>query len=200
VTAALTGAVAALTASAAAAPPTPAPVDDDYNFLQLAVLAEGVAIELYSATLESDDWNGNQRRALRALRRTDRRQERLLTAALGTEAPAEGDFEFVIPRRSLSSKARVLALARNLERLSVSVYTAGAQLGQDPGTRLLLAKLLGQDVQHLSMIAMLRGAGPITALPGAIPPERAATRIDRFLTVPTAPEIPADAPTPETTP
>jgi ferritin-like protein len=190
---AMFAAAAALMAAAlpaAAAPPAPAPIDDDFNFLQLGVLAERVSVELYREALESDDWSRAQRAELRTLRRSDARHERQLVEAMGDEAPVEGDFDVVLPRKALRTKGGVLGLARSLERLAVSVYTAAAHDGQDPGTRLLLAKLLAQDVQHLSTLALIRGNSPITALPGAIGPERAAVAIDRFLVVPQAPEIP----------
>jgi Ferritin-like domain len=186
---ALTG---ALTASlpATAAPPTPAPVEDDLHFLQVGALAEQVSIDLYTAALGAESWTRAQRATFRALRRANRRQARELITALGVEAPVEGDFEIVLPGDALRTKGRTLALARSLERLAIRVYTSGAQEAQDPGTRLLLARLLAQDVQHLSTIAVLRGSPPITELPGPIGPERAATAIDRFLTVPESPPIP----------
>jgi hypothetical protein len=193
---ALIVALAVLATPAAAAPP--APVEDDYNFLQLGVLTEGIAVELYTSTLGSDDWTREQRRTLKGLRRADAEQERQLGAALGEEAPQEGDFEIVLPRDVLRSKARVLALARNLERLTAGVYTAGAEQALDPGTRLLLARLLAKDVQHLSAIAVMRGAAPITKLPGPAGPERAGAFLDRFLRLPTAPDVPAEEPTTET--
>jgi rubrerythrin len=184
--------IGALTAAlpATAAPPAPAPVEDDLHFLQMGVLAEQVSVELYTAALGEEGWNRSQRATFRALRRANRRHARELTLALGLEAPVEGDFEIVLPDDALRSKGSTLALARRLERLAIRVYTSGAQEGLDPGTRLLLARLLAQDVQHLSTIAVLRGSEPITELPGPIGPERAAAAIDPFLTVPEAPPIP----------
>jgi rubrerythrin len=184
--------IGALSASlpATAAPPAPAPVEDDLHFLQMGLLAEQVSIELYTAALGADDWSRSQRATFRALRRDNRRHARELTTALGLEAPVEGDFEIVLPDDALRTKGRTLALARTLERLTIRVYTSGAQEGLDPGTRLLLARLLARDVQHLSTIAVLRGSEAMTELPGPIGPERAAAAIDRFLTVPQAPPIP----------
>ena len=159
--------------TAAAAPPAPSPFEDDYNFLFLGVMSERITLELYSSALAQDGWTRAQRHVLRAVRQADYRQERQLTRALGAEAPGSGDFEIAIPQRSLRSKAAVLALARRLERLSVGVYTAGAQ-----------------DAQHLSEIAVLRGESAITPLPSGISSERAGATIDSFLRVPTAPDIP----------
>ncbi len=186
----LAGVLASSSLATAAAPPAPAPFEDDYNFLFLGVMSERITLELYSSALAQDGWTRAQRRILRAVRQADYRQERQLTRALGAEAPGSGEFEVEIPRKSLRSKAAVLALARRLERLSVGVYTAGAQDALDPGTRLVLARSLGRDAQHLSEIAVLRGASAITPLPSGISSERAGATIDSFLRVPAAPDIP----------
>lgn len=186
----LAGLLASSSLATAAAPPAPAPFEDDYNFLFLGVMSERVTLELYSSALAQDGWTGAQRRTLRAVRQADYRQERQLTRALGAEAPGSGEFDVVIPPKSLRSKARVLGLARRLERLSVGIYTAGAQDALDPGTRLVLARSLGRDAQHLSEIAVLRGGSVITPLPSGVSSERAGATIDSFLRVPAAPDIP----------
>ncbi len=186
----LAGVLGFSSSATAQAPPAPAPFEDDYNFLFLGVMSERITLQLYSDALAQEGWTRAQRRTLRTVRQADYRQERQLTRALGADAPGSGEFEVAIPAKSLRSKAAVLALARRLERLSVGIYTAGAQDALDPGTRLVLARLLGRDAQHLSTIAVLRGGSAITPLPAGVSSERAGATIDGFLRVPTAPDIP----------
>lgn len=176
---------------ATAAAPAPTPQEDDFSYLQLGVLAERIKTTLYDEALKGH-WTVDERQALLDLKFSAMRHDGAITAAMGAEAPVDGDFEYVLPAGVLKTKAGVFALARRLERLTVSVYTAGAEGAQDKATRRLLASLLSQDAQHLSLISVTRGGRPVTELPGPVGPERAGAVIDPFLAVPSAPDVPED--------
>jgi hypothetical protein len=164
----------------------PAPQDDDLAFLSFATVAERTCRDFYRAAhkQKSTGLSAGERRHIDRIASAKRAHILLLNAALGAEAPLSGDFETVLPKGAVNTRARILSLAEQLETLLVRVYLNGVGYAEDAGTRLLLGRLLTYDAQQ---IAWLRGAaGTFTpaGLQGPIDLEVAAEQLDAFLSTP----------------
>lgn len=184
--------VAGLTAAgllpgvASAQPQAPAPQDDDLAFLSFATVAERTCRDFYRAAhkRKGTGLSASERRHIDRIASAKRAHILKLNAALGAEAPLSDDFETVLPKGAVMTRARILKLAEQLETLLVRVYLNGVGYAEDAGTRLLLGRLLTYDAQQ---IAWLRGAaGKLTpaGLPGPIDLEVAAGQLDTFLSTP----------------
>ena len=111
-----------------------------------------------------------------------------LDAALGADAPLSGDFETVLPNGAVTTRARILALAEQLETLLVRVYLNGVGYAEDAATRLLLGRLLAYDAQQLAWLRIAAGKVTPAGLPGPIDLEPAAAQLDAFLSTPDFPD------------
>ena len=178
-------------APASAALPPPAPVGDDLSWLQLGYVGELVSTALYAAAAKAPGWTRSERRWIDLLERADRGHLERLRAALGAEAPGDGDFAVELPAAVSRSRRAALQLAGRIEAALTGVYLSGSYQAQDPATRLLLARLAAADAQHQATLRVLRGV-PATSgkLPGPALLEQAATVVDRYVTVPDAPPVP----------
>ena len=166
----------------AATPSTATPVGDDVGFLQFGALAELLCVRLYATAAKHSGFSPRQRDWLLKARVADKQHYGLLAAPLGGDAPRAGDYRLNFPAKTLRSRARLLALCSELEALALGVYVTGAAQATDPGTRGLLAQLVGADTEHVACIRRIEGkAPPIGALPAAIDLEVAGNKIDSFL-------------------
>jgi Ferritin-like domain len=176
---------ALLTAAPAhAAGPPPAPQGDDIGFLQWGATAELVSVAFWDRALEADAFGARVRRWMTAMRTADRQHLTALSTVLADEAPTEQDFEVVLPRRAFGSRAGILALGAEIEESITRAYLAGVTEAIDPATRLLLGKLLVQDVAHLDAVRSLDGSP--SAFAGQRAPlglEQAGEWLDRHLRV-----------------
>jgi hypothetical protein len=173
-------------AAASAQTQAPAPQDDDLAFLSFATVAERTCRDFYRAAhrQKGTGLSASERRHIDRIASAKRAHILKLNAALGAEAPLSGDFETVLPKGAVTTRARILTLAEQLETLLVRVYLNGVGYAEDAGTRLLLGRLLTYDAQQ---IAWLRGAaGKLTpaGLQGPIDLEAAAAQLDAFLSTP----------------
>jgi hypothetical protein len=173
-------------AAANAAPQAPAPQDDDLAYLSFATVGEHACRDFYRAAhkQKGTGLSASERRHIDRIASAKRAHILRINSALGAEAPLSGDFETVLPKGAVNARARILALAEQLETLLVRVYLNGVGYAEDAGTRLLLGRLLTYDAQQ---IAWLRGAaGQFTpaGLPGPIDLEAAAAQLDAFLSTP----------------
>ena len=71
---------------------------------------------------------------------------------MGPDAVGPGDYEVDLPKSSFATRDKALALGAGLEELLVGVYLNGAGYAADPGTRLLIARLLTVDGQLLALL------------------------------------------------
>jgi hypothetical protein len=181
----LTGA-GLLPAAASAAPQVPAPQDDDIAFLSFATVAERTCRDFYRAAhrQKGTGLSAGERRHIDRIAVAKRGHVLKLNAALGTDAPLTGDFETVLPQGAVDARARILALAQQLETLLVGVYLNGVGYAEDAGTRLLLGRLLAYDAQQLAWLRSAAGQFTPAGLPGPIDLEAAADRLDAFLSTP----------------
>ena len=177
-------------ASAGAQLPAPTPVDDDVAFLSFATAAEAASRDFYRAAFKQGGTglSNVQRMHVNKVASAKRAHIEKINAALGADAPASGDFVTVLPKGAVDTKARVLALGETLETLLVRVYLNGIGFAADPGTRLLLGRLLAYDTE---MLAWLRAAAGHSAPAGLLSPidlEPAADELDAFLSTPDFPD------------
>ena len=177
-------------ASAGAQLPAPTPVDDDVAFLSFATAAEAASRDFYRAAFKQGGTglSNVQRMHVNKVASAKRAHIEKINAALGADAPASGDFVTVLPKGAVDTKARVLALGETLETLLVRVYLNGIGFAADPGTRLLLGRLLAYDTE---MLAWLRAAAGHSSPAGLLSPidlEPAADELDAFLSTPDFPD------------
>ncbi len=163
---------------ALAAAPVPTPVGDDVGFVAFGALAERVSEVAYTQALRTPGFTRTERSRLSAASALKRRQEKLLDAPLGGDAPRSDDFRIVIPAKT---KAAVLAAVMKLERALCSVYAYGTSQAQDPATRLLLARLLAGDAQFLSQARVMAGLSPHAGLPAPLDVDTAGNMLDPYL-------------------
>src|SRR5690242_20643483 len=135
-------------AAARAALPAPAPVGDDVAYLQFATIAERVALNYYRRA-------GDRPRA-----RQKAAQVAKLTTALGADAPSHDDFTIALPSKAFATPRTTAALGARIETLLVRALLGALAAVTDGSSRLLLARLLANDAQHL---AALRAAAGLPA-------------------------------------
>jgi Ferritin-like domain len=179
----------AVTAGTAIGAPTPpAPQGDDLGFLAFGAVGERASLTFYRTALKTPGlFNAAERRSLDAARVAKRTHIAKINAVLGEDAVSSGDFAFELPKSSFTTRARAVELGTSLEELLVGVYLNGAGYAADPGTRLLVARLLTVDGQLLATLRMMAGGAPAPGLPNPMSTEQAGDALDKLLTVPGSP-------------
>jgi hypothetical protein len=174
-----------LAAPAAAALPVPAPQGDDVGYLSFGAVAELTSLAWYRRALGVHGFSSSERRRLRAAATAKRAHVIRLNTALGVDAIAPGDFAASFPASSLASRDKAIGLGRELENLLVGAYLNGAAFARDPGTRLLIGRLLAYDAEQLAWIRGLTGRLPGAGLPNPATLEQAGATLDGLVTTPT---------------
>jgi hypothetical protein len=175
-------------AAALAAPQPPAPQGDDLGFLAFGAVAEGASRVFYRMALATRGlFDAGERRRLAQARTTKREHIIRLSAAMGPDAVGPGDFEVELPKRSFATRGKALALGASLEQLLVGVYLDGAGYAADPGTRLLIARLLTVDGQLLGSLHAMAGKPVGQGLPNPMSTDDAGAALDKLITVPGSP-------------
>jgi hypothetical protein len=174
--------------AAVGAPPPPAPQGDDLGFLAFGAVAERASLTFYRTALKTRGlFDAAERRTLDDARKTKRTNLSKINAVLGEDAVGSKDFAFDLPKSAFSTRAKAVELGASLEELLVGVYLDGAGYAADPGTRLLVSRMLTVDGQLLAALRMMAG-GPATAgLPNPLGTEQAGAALDKLLTVPGSP-------------
>lgn len=186
---ALAGLVGGSSVAAAAQQPTPAPVPtpqgDDIGYVQWGVTAEMLSVAFWQRALDDGDFSKRAQRRLRTSRDNDADHLKRLLAVLGEDAPADGDFEVVLPDKAFKTRASILAFGKQIEQHVTAVYLDGIARTTDQETRLLLGRLLVADNGHLALLRSL-GGEPVADL-GLRNPMRVETAgawIDDYLRTP----------------
>jgi len=179
-----------LASTAGAQVPAPAPQDDDLAFLSFATVAERASRDLYRAAhrQKATGLTARERRHIARVATAKRAHVQRIDAVLGADAPASGDFVTVLPAGAVTTRARILALAEQLETLLVRVYLNGTGYAEDPPTRVLLGRLLAYDAEALAWLRIAAGKATPAGLPGPIDLEPAAAQLDAFLSTPDFPD------------
>jgi ferritin-like protein len=173
---------------ALAAPQPPAPQGDDLGFLAFGAVAEGAARAFYHRALATPGlFDAAERRRLAEAGKAKREHVIRLAAAMGPDAVAGGDFETDLPKSSFASRAEALDLGERLEGLLVGVYLNGTGYAADPGTRLLIGRLLTSDAQLLGSLRAMSGKAVGAGLPSPLTTEQAGDALDQLITVPGSP-------------
>lgn len=173
---------------AAAAPQPPAPQGDDLGFLAFGAVAEGAARAFYHHALATPNlFDASERRRLTQAGKAKREHVIRLAAAMGPDAVGGGDFATDLPKSSFATRAKALELGESLEELLVGVYLNGAGYAADPGTRLLVARLLTVDGQLLGSLRTMAGKPVGAGLPNPMSTEQAGVALDKLITVPGSP-------------
>lgn len=173
---------------AAAAPQPPAPQGDDLGFLAFGAVAEGAARAFYHQALATPKlFDASERRRLTQAGKAKREHVIRLAAATGPDAVGGGDFATDLPKSSFATRAKALELGESLEELLVGVYLNGAGYAADPGTRLLVARLLTVDGQLLGSLRAMAGKPVGAGLPNPMSTEQAGAALDKLITVPGSP-------------
>jgi len=174
--------------SAHAAGPPVAPQGDDVGYLQFAAVAERVNLDYLRAT-RSVQWLKPAERALIGRAITAKRRTTMqLEFALGADAPQAGDYVTVFPKNALRTRHAGLERGVGLQRLIVQTLVGGAPFVADPGTRLLLTRVVSADTAQLSMLHRLAGDATVGGLPTSVDLETAGQLLDRYLSQPAAPQ------------
>jgi hypothetical protein len=173
---------------ALAAPQPPAPQGDDLGFLAFGAVAEGATRAFYHKALATPRlFDASERRRLTQAGKAKREHVIRLAAAMGPDAVGGGDFETDLPKSSFASRAKALHLGERLEELLVGVYLNGAGYAADPGTRLLIGRLLTSDAQLLGSLRAMSGKAIVAGLPSPMTTEQAGDALDKLITVPGSP-------------
>jgi hypothetical protein len=177
-----------LVGGAAAAPAPATPQGDDVGFLTFGVVAERTALAFYRKTLTTPKlFDAAERRRLKQARTAKREHVMRINAALGAEAVGAADYQVDFPKGAFASRDGALALGERLEGLLVGVYINGAGYAADPGTRLLIARMLTVDGQILGTLRAMAGRPAAGGLPPALTTEQAGDALDKLITVPGSP-------------
>lgn len=190
------GAIAAAAAAglvpaiAGAQLPAATPLGDDVAFLAFATAAEAASRDFYRAAFKQagTGLSAIERRHIERVASAKRAHIHKIDASLGADAPASGDFVTVLAKGAVDTKARVLALGATLETLLVRVYLNGVGFAADPGTRLLLGRLLAYDAEQLAWLRTAAGHAAPAGLLSPIDLEPAADALDAFLSTPDFPD------------
>jgi hypothetical protein len=173
--------------AALAAPQPPAPQGDDLGFLAFGTVAEGASRAFYRHALATPKlFDASERRGLAQARRAKREHVIRLAAAMGPDAVGSGDFEVDLPPSSFATRAKALELGESLEELLVGVYLNGAGYAADPGTRLLIGRLLTVDAQLYGALRAMAGRA-VGGLPNPMSTEQAGDALDKLISVPGSP-------------
>jgi hypothetical protein len=179
---------AGLAATALAAPTPPAPQGDDLGFLAFGAVAERASLTFYRTALKTPGlFTAAERRTLDAARTTKRTHINKINAVLGEDAVGASDFAFELPKSAFATRAKAVALGASLEELLVGVYLDGAAYAADPGTRLLVGRLLTVDGQLLAALRTMAGSPAVTGMPNPLGTDQAGDALDKLLTVPGSP-------------
>ena len=135
----------------------------------LPSVAERVALTYYTAI------------GAKALARQKAVHVAKLTAALGDDAPSDDDFTVQLPAKPGPK------LGVRIETLLVRTHVAALASTTDGSTRLLLARLLAVDAQHLTFARAAAGLPPATGLPVPLDLEAAGEELDALLKAPNYP-------------
>ena len=179
------GGMALIAAPAAAVGATPAPVDDDVAYLQIASVAKLVSIALFERALSTNNLlRGDERPLVRAIRRDEVAHRAAIDAVLAADAPTAADYFVLIPAWAFKDAHGVAQFGLQIEEITGGAVLGGAPVIVDSATRALLSRVNAADSQHLAQLRALRGVRPTGGkLPGVMPLERAARRLDAYLTV-----------------
>ena len=182
------GAMAGGAGVALAAPTPPAPQGDDLGFLAFGAVAERATLAFYRTAMKTPGlFTAAERRTLDAARVAKRAHVAKINAVLGEDAVGSSDFAFDLPKSAFTTRAKAVALGARLEELLVGVYLDGAGYAADPGTRLLVSRLLTVDGQLLAALRMMAGGPAAAGLPNPLGTDQAGGALDKLLTVPGSP-------------
>lgn len=175
-------------AAALAAPQPPAPQGDDLGFLAFGSVGEGASRVFYRQALATPRlFDAGERRRLTQALKAKREHIIRLSTAMGPDAVGPGDFEVDLPKSSFATRDKALVLGVSLEELLVGVYLSGAGYAADPGTRLLIARLLTVDGQLLASLHAMAGKAVGQGLPNPMSTDDAGAALDKLITVPGSP-------------
>ena len=174
----------AFAAPAAAALPVPKPQGDDVGYLSFGAVAELTSLAWYRRALRVHGFSAAERRRLTAAAIAKRAHIQRINTVLGPDALLPGDFAANFPSAALASRARAIALGREVEDLLVGVYLNGAAFARDSATRLLIGRLLAYDAQQLAWLRGLTGGLAGAGLPSPATLEQAGARLDALVTTP----------------
>jgi ferritin-like protein len=179
----------ALGASAAfGAPQPPKPIGDDVGFLTFGVVAERTSLTFYKEALTTPKlFDAGDRRRLTWGRDAKREHVQRLNEALGADAVSSDDYQVTFPKQSFASRRNAVGLGVALEKLLVGVYVYGVSATADPGSRLLIGRLLSVDNQALSTLRAMNGKASIGGLPSPLDTDQAGDVLDKLLTIPGSP-------------
>jgi hypothetical protein len=174
--------------TAFAAPQPAKPVGDDVGFLTFGVVAERTSLAFYKKALTTPGLFGaSERRRLITARAAKRDHVNKLNAALGGDAVGAADYEVEFAKSAFSTHDKAVALGIELEKLLVGVYVNATGYTADPGSRLLIARLLTVDGQLLGALREMIGKPIADGMPNPLGTEQAGAVLDTLITVPGSP-------------
>lgn len=183
----ISGSIAALTASRAAAGEEP-PSDDqeaDLALVRMSASSELLAIDFYNRALASGHLTSAERANLADLRRAERDHYAALAALLGDAPPVADDFYFYYPAKAFSSRPKIASTGAKLETTIVGIYLGAVGSLADPGLRALAAQLAASDARHAGVLAAMSGGDAAGAsFPVSLDVEHASELLAPYLGAP----------------
>lgn len=181
----ISGSIAALTASRAAAGEEP-PSDDqeaDLALVRMSASSELLAIDFYSRALgASRHLTSAERANLADLRHAEREHYAALAALLGDTPPVADDFYFYYPAKAFSSHSKIASTGAKLETTIVGIYLGAVGSLADPGLRALAAQLAASDARHAGVLAeMSSGDAAGASFPVSLDVEQASELLAPYL-------------------
>src|SRR5262249_44650694 len=132
-------------------------------------------------------FSSGDRRRLTQARTAKRDHVNRLNAVLGGDAVGAADYQLDFPKYAFSTRDKAVALGVELSKLLFDGYVNGAGYSADPGTRLLISRLLTVDGQLLGTLRMMLGKPVSDGLPNPLSTEQAGDALDKLITVPGSP-------------
>ena len=170
--------------------PAPTPQDDDVSYLSFAATAERASRDVYRAAYKQAGagWSRAERSHLNRVGSAKRAHILRIDAALGADAPLPGDFVTVLAPDAVATKAKALALLRQLETLLVRVYLNGVGYASDPVDAAVPRPPADLRRAGARLAVAEAGEAAPTGLSNPIDLEAAAEALDGFLSTPDFPD------------
>lgn len=154
------------------------------GYLTFGAVAEGVLAHVYGSSRTVHGFTVGERALLARAHAQKRDAVDRLNAALGPDDAIPLD-DFSRRVVALGTRPDVLRVARRLEALVVGVYLDATGYAADPGSRILLGRLLAAASAHEALASRMAGVTP-AGLPAPKDVEAAGPLLDTYLEDPTA--------------
>jgi hypothetical protein len=158
--------------------------DNDLAIARLLVGVELLSIDFYLRAMNSGRFKPVGQKYLRAAFVNEVEHNRTVSEILigaGYTPAAPGDFEFIYPKRTFSSRGGIATLGRELETVFLGAYLGAVSGIQAQALAQPLARIAASEAQHLSLWAFELGGHPVSAaFPAPLTIDQVSAALDQF--------------------